>query len=55
MPKRTGLDEFHRRASEVREIAQGIFDPTERRLVLLFVDDCEKRFAIQRDIAGDRT
>jgi len=26
-------------------IAEGLFDKTERKLVLLFVDDCERRFA----------
>ena len=37
--------EFRRRAAKVREIAQGIFDETERRLVLKFVSDSEKLVA----------
>lgn len=36
---------FHRRADEVRKIAEGIFDKTERRTLLRFVDDCEKLVA----------
>jgi hypothetical protein len=38
------LDEFRRRADEVRAIAQGIFDHGERQAVLEFVDNCEKLF-----------
>jgi hypothetical protein len=34
--------EFHRRADKVREIAEGIFDQTERSFVLKFVSDSEK-------------
>ena len=56
MLEQTSFDEFHHRANQVRVIARGLFDETERSLVLLFVDDCEKRFAIhERDIANDRT
>ena len=56
MPEHTGSDEFHHRASQVRLIAEGLFDKTERSLVLTFVDDCEKRFAIrERNVAGDQT
>ena len=56
MPKHTVAEEFRHRASQVRLIAEGLFDHTERRLVLLFVDDSEKRFANQeRGIASDRT
>ena len=29
------------RAVEVREIAKGIFDKTERQILLKFVEDCE--------------
>lgn len=34
--------EFGRRADKVREIAEGIFDKTERRFLLKFVADCQK-------------
>jgi hypothetical protein len=47
MPERIPLSEFRLRANQVRLIAEGLFDKTERNLVLLFVDDCEKRFAIR--------
>jgi hypothetical protein len=30
MPQHTGSDEFHHRASQVRVIAEGLFDQTER-------------------------
>jgi hypothetical protein len=56
MPAHNGSDEFHHRASQIRLIAEGIFDKTERGLILQFVDDCERRFATdEREIAGDRT
>jgi hypothetical protein len=41
LSKRTPAD-FQIRAAEVREIAQGIFDKTERRKVLQLVSDYEK-------------
>ena len=45
MPKHNDSSEFHRQANEVRTIAAGIFDKSEREVVLRFVDDCEKRIA----------
>ena len=45
MQDKDAAAEFHRRAEKVREIAQGIFDQTERRLVLKFVADSEKLVA----------
>jgi hypothetical protein len=36
------LTGFLLRANEIRIIAEGIFDNTERATVLKFVDDCEK-------------
>ena len=48
--KRTAA-EFHQRAAEVRTIARGIFDKTERQLLLKFVDDCEK-LATEKARAG---
>lgn len=35
------LADFHRRADEVRKVAEGIFDTGERAVVLQFVDDSE--------------
>ena len=55
MPAHKDSEEFRHRANQVSLIAEGIFDKTERGLILLFVDDCDRRFAIQRDIAADRT
>ena len=56
MPEHNGSDEFQHRASQVRLIAEGLFDHTERRIVLQFVDDCERRFVThEREITGDRT
>ena len=46
MPERIPSNEFRHRANQVRTIAEGLFDKTERKLVLLFVDDCETRFAV---------
>jgi hypothetical protein len=37
--------DFYRRADMVREIAEGIFDKTDRRVLLKFVSDSEKRVA----------
>jgi hypothetical protein len=37
--------EFFQRANKVRKIARGIFDKTERRIVLKFVRDGEKMAA----------
>jgi hypothetical protein len=37
--------EFYHLTMEVRKIAQGIFDKTERRVLLKFVKDCEKLVA----------
>lgn len=51
MPDR---DKFRRRANEVRKIATGIFDQGERDTVLLFVDDCEKRFGEVGPATGRR-
>ena len=45
MPEKTNLDEFRRRANEVRGIAQTLYDKAERAIVLMFVDDCEKQIA----------
>jgi hypothetical protein len=42
MPHTKCRDSFSRRASKVRNIAQGIFDKTERGVVLKFVADAEK-------------
>jgi len=42
MQNKGTVAEFHRRADEVRKIAEGIFDKTERRTLLRFVDDSEK-------------
>ena len=36
------LAAFLLRANEIRAIAEGIFDSTERATLLEFVDDCEK-------------
>jgi hypothetical protein len=56
MPEHNGSEEFHHHASQVRLIAEGLFDHTKRRIVLQFVDDCEKRITIdEREKAGDRT
>lgn len=55
MPERIPSSEFRHRASQVRMIAESLFDHTERKLVLLFVDDCETRFAMRERImtSGD--
>jgi hypothetical protein len=45
MSEHTDSEEFHHRANQVRVIAEGLYDKTERGLVLRFVDDCERRFA----------
>ena len=45
MQNKGTIAEFHRRADKVRKIAEGIFDKTERRTLLRFVDDCEKLVA----------
>jgi len=45
--------EFHRRAVKVREIAQGIFDNTERRFLLKFVSDSERFFARRGPLPPD--
>jgi hypothetical protein len=42
MQDKETVAEFHRRAEEVRKIAESIFDKTERQTLLRFVDDCEK-------------
>lgn len=54
MLEKTNLDEFRRRANEVREIAQTLFDKAERAIVLMFVDDCEKRIAKEAGAHGRR-
>ena len=55
MPKHTVAEEFRHHASQVRLIAEGLFDQTERKQVLLFVDDCERRFARTRRVAAPRS
>jgi hypothetical protein len=42
MQEKCSVTEFHDRATEIRKIAQGIFDKAERKILLTFVDDCEK-------------
>jgi hypothetical protein len=42
MPHTKCRASFSRRAGKVRNIAKGIFDKTERRIVLKFVADAEK-------------
>ena len=42
MPSDKRLASFHDRAVEAREIARGIFDQTERRVVLELLTDAEK-------------
>lgn len=37
--------DFYRRADMVREIAEGIFDKTDRKVLLKFVSDSEKLVA----------
>ena len=55
MPGHTVAEEFHYRANQVRVIAEGLYDKTERGLVLTFVDNCERRFAsLELEIAGHR-
>jgi hypothetical protein len=44
---------FHDRAKKVREIARGLFDKTERRIVLRFVADSEKVVVESRASAGN--
>jgi hypothetical protein len=45
MQDKCSVTEFHHRTKEIRKIAQGIFDMTEREFLLKFVDDCEKLVA----------
>ena len=45
MQDKGSLTEFYHRAEEIRKIAQGIFDKTERKILLKFVKDCEKLVA----------
>ena len=42
MQDKGSVTEFYRRAMEIRRIAEGIFDKTERQTLLKFVSDCEK-------------
>jgi hypothetical protein len=42
MPHARKRIDFRYRAAQVREIAEGIFDKTERRVVLQFVADAER-------------
>ena len=37
--------DFSRRAAKIREIARGIYDKSERRVVVKFVNDAEKLLA----------
>ena len=47
------FSDFRHRTNQIRVIAEGLFDQTEWKLVLLFVDDCETRFAAhERSMAG---
>jgi hypothetical protein len=42
MQDKVPVTEFYRRAMEIRRVAEGIFDKTERKTLLRFVSDCEK-------------
>ena len=46
MGKKVPLLSFQERADEVRAIAKGLFDRTERRKVMRFVADCEAMAAM---------
>jgi hypothetical protein len=49
MQAKEKITEFRERADKVREIAQGVFDKGERRIVLRFVADSEKLAASVAD------
>ncbi len=46
MPHVKKRAKFSQRAVRVRDIAQGIYDKTERRVVLNFVTDAERLVAV---------
>ena len=49
MQDKVVISKIHTRAKQVRKIAEGLFDQKERRVLLQFVDECEKLIAPDRE------